>query len=122
MNDYNPTLKLDILPPDEKNSYQAVRLTGDMDKAGLDVVRGQIDQLSRNFPYQYFIFDFSGLNFINSESIGFLMMIHSHLVKIKKVLVVVSAKDHVKDVLSVIGILSVIEYHDSFDEFKKKFS
>lgn len=122
MNDYNPTLKLEILPPDEKNSYQAVQLAGDMDKAGLDVVRDQIDQLSRNFPYQYFVFDFSGLNFINSESIGFLMMIHSHLVKMKKVLVVVSAKDHVKDVLSVIGILNVIEYHDSFDEFKKKFS
>lgn len=122
MNDYNPRLKINILPPDEKNSYQVIELTGDMDKAGLDVVREQLEQLSENYPYQYLVFDFSDLNFINSESIGFLMMVHSHLVKMKKVFVLVSAKDHVKDVLSVIGILGIIEYHDALDDFKKKFS
>lgn len=120
MNDYKPTLTLNIQNPDVKKSYQVFELFGEMDKAGLDEVKAKLEKAVEDFPYKYFVFDFTGLNFINSESIGFLMALHSHLVKVKKVLVVVSAKDHVKDVLSVIGILSVIQYYDSMESFKGK--
>lgn len=120
MNDYIPTLKLRVQPPDEKGLYQIVELDGDMDKAGLDVVKDKLEKLAENFPCKFFVFDLTALNYINSESIGFLMALHSHLVKMKKVLVIASAKAHVKDVLSVIGILGVIEYHDSIEDFKKK--
>ncbi len=119
MNDNTPILTLNTLPPDKQKSYQVFELNGDMDKQGLTLVRQKLEETAQNFPYQYFIFDFSNLNFINSESIGFLMTLHSHLVKMKKKLVVTSAKSHVKDVLSVIGILNVIDYHDSLEAFLK---
>jgi anti-anti-sigma factor len=122
MTDYNSTLTYNIVPGDDQQKFTVVTLHGDMDKAGLDLVKEKLEKMVDDFSLQYFVFDFSDLNFINSESIGFLMAIHSHLVKEKKSLVVVSAKDHVKDVLSVIGILSVIDYYDSLESFKKKLS
>jgi len=120
MTEYKPVLTINIQPPDDKKVYQIVELKGDMDKEGLILVKSQLEELTENFPYKYFVFDFSGLNFINSESIGFLMALHSHLIKSKKILVVTAAKAHVKDVLSVIGILSVIQYYDSFEAFKQQ--
>jgi len=121
MTDYPSKLTLEIQPPDEKNSFQVLLLRGDMDKAGLTQVKDELEKVADNFPYQCFVLDFSALNYINSESIGFIMALHSHLVKMKKTLVLVSATENVKDILSVIGILSVIEYHDSLDDFKQKF-
>jgi anti-anti-sigma factor len=120
MNDYKPTLVQRVLPPDEKNGYQVIELDGDMDKAGLSIVKDDLEKISDDFAYKYLVFDFTDLNYINSEGIGFFMALHSHLVKMKKVLVFTSARDNVKDVLSVIGILSVVEYHDTLEEFKKK--
>lgn len=120
MNDYTSTLTLRIQPPEEKKSYQVFELEGDMDKMGLTKVKDQLESASEKFQYLYFVIDLKSLNYINSESIGFLMALHSHLVKMKKNLVLVSAKANVKDVLSVIGILSVVEYHDSLEAFKMK--
>ncbi len=120
MTDYPPTLVLRVQPPDEKNIYQVVEFQGDMDKAGLEVVKERLETLATTFPCKYLVFDFSDLNYVNSEGIGFLIALHSHLVKLKKGLVFLSAKPHVKDVFYVIGILSIVEYYESMDSFLKK--
>lgn len=120
MNDYKTTLKLTIKPVDKNKIYQVFELKGDMDKEGLTIVKSELEKMAQNFQYKYFVFDFSKLEYINSESIGFLMALHSHLVKEKKMLVLVSANPHVKDILSVIGIFSVLEYYDSLEEFIRK--
>lgn len=122
MTDYLPTLTLDIQDPDAQKNYQVVAFHGDMDKAGLGLVKDKLESLVSSFHHKYLVFDFSALNFINSESIGFLMALHSHLVKESKNLVIISASEHVKDVLSVIGILAVITYHDNLDTFKNHLS
>ncbi len=115
-----PILTFHIQSPDEKNDYQVVEFSGDMDSQGLEQIKNRVSELAENFAFKYLVFDLSGLTFINSESIGFLMELHSHLVKIKKTLVLCSARAYVKDVLSVIGILSVVDYHSSVEAFKKK--
>jgi len=120
MTDYPPTLVLRVQPPDEKKLYQVVEFQGDMDKAGLEVVKEKLETLADTFPGQYLVFDFSDLNYVNSEGIGFLIALHTHLLKLKKGLVFLSAKPHVKDVFFVIGILSIVEYYDSMDSFLKK--
>jgi len=113
-------LTLNVQAPDVEKSFQIFELDGDMDKVGLDAVKDKFESLAENFPYRYLVVDFTALNFINSESIGFLMALHSHLIKLKKSLIFISAKAHVKDVFSVIGILTLIEYHDTLEDFMKK--
>ena len=122
MKEHTPTLTLRVQPPDKKNGYQVFELLGDLDQDGLVKIKDRLLKIADEFAYQYFIFDLAGLDFINSEGIGFLMTLHSHFVNKKKNLVVTAARAHVKDVLEVIGILSVLEYHDTLELFLQQIS
>ncbi len=120
MNDYTPSIKLDIQPAGENTDYRLVSFNGNLDKAGLDSVRNQIEEVVDTVKdEQYVVFNFENLEFINSESIGFLLMLHTRLVKKEKKLVIVHAIDHVKDVLDVIGMLKIIAYFPSMEEFQQ---
>ena len=120
MNTNKPILSLSLGLPDQKKLYQLVALHGDMDQAGMLLVKDQLEKLVNDFKYRYFVLDFSDLNYIISESIGFLMALNAKLAEEKRTLVVVSAKAHVKDVLMAVGILSVFEYHENFEDFLNK--
>ena len=110
-------LSLSILPLDPKNQYQVIKFHGELDKAGLESIREKIDDIVDHFDGQYLAFDLSELDFINSEGIGYLTTIHSHLIKNNKNLVFIQAKPNVKDVFAVIGIFSIINYFDSLSDF-----
>lgn len=110
-------LSISILPPDEKKRYQVVKFHGELDKAGLLSIRERIDELVERFTGQYLAFDLSELDFINSESIGFLTTVHAHLIKTGKSLVILQARENVKDVFTVIGLFSIMNYFDNLPEF-----
>lgn len=111
-------LTVNFLSQPDKN-YQKLEFRGDLDKYGLAIVREKIEKLSYNFNEQYLVFDFEFLNFINSESIGFLLTVHSHLVKNNKSLIIIHAPNQVRDVLSVIGVLKIIQYFDTVADFEQ---
>ena len=64
------------------------------------------------------VFDFKKLKFITSEGIGYLMEIHTHLIKNDLQLVLISANSHVKDVFDTIGIKEIIPLFDNITDFK----
>lgn len=120
MNDYTSSITVDIKPKGFKKEYRLVGFIGSLDKAGLTEIRDQIEEVAEAVnDEQYLVFNFGQLEFINSESIGFLLMIHTRLVKKEKKLVIVDAVDHVKDVLEVIGMLKIIEYHPTLEDFER---
>ncbi len=110
-------LNVSVLSVDEEKRYQVIKLKGQLDKAGLESAREQIDSLVDQFTGQYLAFDFSELDFINSESIGYLTSVHAHLTKSGKNLVILAAKPNVKDVFMVIGLLSLMSSFDSLSDF-----
>jgi stage II sporulation protein AA (anti-sigma F factor antagonist) len=103
----------------KKNDCLLVVFDGDLDKLGLDSVRTEIDDLVEKLERKYLVFDFSKLNFINSESIGYLSTIYYRLVKMEKVFVVIGASAHVLDVLNVIGITTFIKVYNNYSDFEK---
>lgn len=115
-----PSLKIEIGNSDSEKSYQVIKFSGEFDKAGHMEVRTDLDSIVNNFKLKTLVFDLSGLRFINSESIGYLMEIHAHLVKREKALVLVGADTHVKDVLKTIGISEVIPTYDALKDFLNK--
>lgn len=120
MNDYTSSITIDIKPSGEHKEYRLINFIGNLDKAGLDEVRSQIEEVVDSvYDEKYVVFNFENLEFINSESIGFLLMLHTRLVKKEKKLILVNAVDHVKDVLDVIGMLKIIDYYPDIDEFEK---
>ena len=114
------TLKIAPQGPNEEKGYQVIKFSGDFDKAGHMDIREQLDALVKEFKLTDLVFDFTGLKFINSESIGYLMEIHNILSKKKKNLALVKPDAHVKEVLKTIGISEVIPMHSTLDAYLKK--
>jgi len=96
-----------------------VRFDGDLDKNGLESVKSEIDASVEKAEKNYLVFDFTNLNFINSESIGYLTTVHYRLMKRQKSLVIIGASAHVLDVLQVIGITQFIKSFATLEEFEK---
>lgn len=98
--------------------YTVVVFKGDLDKDGLENVRGSIDEVVENLKSDMLVFNFTQLNFVNSESIGFILTVHYRLLKKQKKLMLVGANEHVKDVLDVIGLNKIISHFGSMSEFE----
>ena len=99
--------------------YTVLSFEGDLDKLGLELVRPQIDEIVEKLETKYLVFDFTSLNFINSESIGYLITVHYRLIKKDKGLVIVKASNYVKDVLQVIGVSDFIKNYESLADFEE---
>jgi len=116
MNDYKPTINL---IKDVQDKYIRLLLQGDMDKAGLESIRGVLNNEIDQTDKKSVVFDFKELNFINSEGIGYLLTVHYHLMKREKTFIIINSNAHVKDVLNVIGLTKVIKCFDTTEEFLK---
>jgi anti-anti-sigma factor len=108
---------LNVSVSELKDGYQVITFDGEFDKAGHSNVSEVLDGAVKSFDGKNLIFDFSKLKFINSEGIGYLMEIHSHLVKKDKKLVIVGPNDHVDDVFKTIGITEIVPVFKNLDSF-----
>jgi len=112
-----PTLTIEIGNSDNDKKYQVIKFTGEFDKAGYIDTHKEINSIVESFKMDTLVFDFTSLKFINSESIGYLVEIHTTLDQKGKKLVLVGADAHVKDVLKTIGISEIIPIYSTFKDF-----
>lgn len=116
----NKNLSIKIGEMDGDKKYQVIVFTGEFDKAGQSEIKDDLDTLVKGFEGVSLVFDFDNLRFINSEGIGYLMEIHTHLMKKDKRLVLVGPHDHIKDVFETIGINEIIPIFEDVDSFLNK--
>lgn len=102
------------------DDYQVVTFNGEFDKAGYGGVKENLDKSVKEFPAKKLVFDFTNLKFINSEGIGYLMEIHTHLVKQDKKFIIIGLNQHVKDVFNAIGINNIVPIYNDLTEFLNK--
>lgn len=115
-----PTLKINLKEVSTGQNYQVVEFHGDFDKAGYTDIHPELDKIVKEFALTDLVFDFTDLKFINSESIGYLMEVHAHLVKLGKALKIVGANEHVKEVLQTIGITEIIPMYNDLNSYLNK--
>jgi anti-anti-sigma factor len=113
----DPNLNVDIGTPSEGQNHQVIDFNGEFDKAGYTDVKEELNKAIEDFSLKYLVFNFAKLNFINSEGIGYLMEVHTHLVQRDRKLVIVGLNAHVKDVFNTIGMSEIIDSHDELDGF-----
>lgn len=113
-----PTLTIEI--NDTAPDYELVKFVGDFDKAGHMDIHSQVDELVNKFVKTSLVFDFTDLQFINSEGIGYLMEIHAHLVKTGKKLVIVGANARIEDVFQAIGLMEIVPTFKDLKSFLAK--
>jgi len=104
---------------DTTKDFTTVAVEGELDKVGLEDIRTELDEIVKSLETNMFVLDLADLKFINSEGVGYLLMNHYRLLKQDKKFVIVHAIDHVKDVLDVVGLLSIVPYFDSLELFVK---
>ncbi len=110
-------ITLSIGKPDEAKGYMVVKFVGELDKAGHAEIRDELDDAVDKFILKTLVFDFTGLKFINSEGIGYVMEVNNHLTSKKQELVVVGLAANVADVFKAIGLKDVVKIHKSLDSF-----
>lgn len=109
-------LTLNVKQLDPKS--QIIEFDGEFDKAGLNEIKSNLDTLVKEFLGANLIFDFSHLDFINSEGIGYLIEIHSYLINKEKRLIIVGLKNNVKDIFDTVGIEDIIDIYKSINDIK----
>ncbi len=110
-----PELTINIADA-EKVGVKIITLTGEMDEASIENVKAQIDPLLDNTETTTILFDLKGLVFINSKGIGYLVSIQTHMSKSGRAIMITQANDSVMDVISLVGLTSIIKYFATLEE------
>ncbi len=97
-------------------SAKVVSLKGELDESVLDGLKTQLDPLLNDANMVTMVLNFQDLEFINSKGIGFLVSIHTHLSKDARKMIMVAASEAVMDVISLVGLTSIIPYFATMDE------
>jgi anti-anti-sigma factor len=97
--------------------YRWVDLFGNLDSFSLKAKKGEIIALYKDLNQEYLVINLQNVNFINSESIGLLLMLNEQVTQLTKKFILIGAKKNVYDVLNVIGLTKTIAYFRSKEDF-----
>lgn len=92
---------------------------GQLDESNVDEQAKKIYELLETMPEKSaLIFDFAGLEYMNSRSIGYLTDWFSKMTEKGGTLVVIQARDNIEDILKVVGLTQIIDFYLTVDEAK----
>ena len=111
-------LKLAI-PHAQHLKYEIIEFHGELDSYSLKLNRDKVVDIAKNLAKEILVFNFHDLDFVNSESVSFIMQIHDLLGQKNKKLIIVQAKPNVQDILSVVGLFESVPYYPSLLDFLK---
>jgi anti-anti-sigma factor len=97
-------------------AVRVVGISGEMDEPSLQDIKLNIDPVLNDPNVKFVIFDFKDLAYINSKGIGYLVAVHTHLSKNQRKLILASAQEAVMDVMSLVGLTSIIPHHEKLEE------
>lgn len=95
---------------------KVVYLHGELDEVSIENLKTYVDPLLSDTNVTKIIFDFTNLEFINSKGIGYLVSVHTHLAKDGRSLAIVAAVEPVMDVISLVGLTTIIPYFPTLSD------
>ena len=96
-----------------------VRIVGQLDESNVDEQAKGIYQLLETVPQGLvLIFDFTGLEYMNSKSIGYLTDWYSKVSASGGKVAIAAARENILDILQVVGLTQLIPAYASLDEAK----
>ncbi|MBN1258210.1 STAS domain-containing protein [Candidatus Peregrinibacteria bacterium] len=99
-----------------KAGVKIVVLNGELDENTLEPLKEQMAPVLNDETSKFLVFNLADLAFINSKGIGFFVFLHTHLAKAQRKLILVAAQEAVTDVMSLVGLTSVIPYFATVNE------
>ena len=96
-----------------------VAFIGQLDESNVDDQAKKVYELLETLPEKSaLIFDFEGLEYMNSRSIGYLTDWYSKITEKGGKLVIIKSRDNIEDILKVVGLTQIIEFYISLEEAK----
>lgn len=92
-------------------------LAGELDELGVQSLTEAVNPLLSNTSLKKLVLNLHDLKFINSKGIGYLVSVHTHMAKDSRSLVLVDANEPVMDVISLVGLTTIIAYFKDLESF-----
>ncbi|MDH5596576.1 MAG: STAS domain-containing protein [Candidatus Peregrinibacteria bacterium] len=99
---------------------QLVKFVGDFDGYAKESITGVESAVNEATAGSSFVFDFSGLNYLNSFAIGQLVSWHNSLESKQGRILIVGTNKNVEDIFSVLGINTIFKNFATLEEAKKE--
>lgn len=91
-----------------------IHITGQLDESNVDEKIKEIYKLVEANPKNLnLVFDFQGLDYMNSKSIGYITDLYGKLTETGGKVLIASAKPNILDILQVVGLTQLIPTFDS---------
>lgn len=111
-----PTAFSAVISDGPTPATKVVTLTGELDESVVETMKAQMDPILNDANVTAVILHAKDLSFINSKGIGYIVSIHTHLAKDQRKLFFVEAQQAVMDVVSLVGLTTIIPYFATLDE------
>lgn len=99
-------------------------LFGELDHHSAETAREKIDSAFENYRMANLIFDFGGVNFMDSSGIGMILGRYRKLKEKRAGIAICACSKPVRNILNMAGVFSIIDYYDTkeeaVDSFKRK--
>lgn len=93
-----------------------IRLIGQLDESNVDDQSKRIYNIIEDSPHEtHYIFELSGLDYMNSKSIGYLTDWYRRITNKSGLIKLASAKENILDILDTVGLTSIIEHHPDIE-------
>ena len=107
----------------EGKILKLVKITGQLDESNVDEQAKSIYKLIESVPQGLLlVFDFSGLEYMNSKSIGYMTDWYSKVSATGGQVVIAAARENILDILQVVGLTQLINPYPSVEEAKASVS
>ncbi|HBM81082.1 MAG: anti-sigma F factor antagonist [Clostridiales bacterium] len=98
------------------NKTLIVSIAGEIDHHTSETIRERIDNQIDNNPIKNIIFDFNGVNFMDSAGIGVIIGRYKKVSELGGKLAVANVSMQVKKIMEISGILRIVKLYDSIDK------
>ena len=109
----------DLQIKDPSSKAKLITISGQLDESNVDNKAKEIYQMLDATPGKLsLVFDFAGLDYMNSKSIGYLTDWYGKITERGGKVLIAHAKPNIKDILQVVGLTQLIQLFESLDEAK----
>jgi anti-sigma B factor antagonist len=115
-------LNIVIKDPDPEKQLQTVVVDGEIDRDTVSEFREKLEEVLKNLNQPYLMLDFTNLEFINSEGIGFLTDLFNRLEMQNKKIMILNASARIMDIFQLVGLNQIIPCCNSEEECLKTVS
>jgi anti-anti-sigma factor len=114
------TITIEDIPASlQGTAAKLIKFVGQLDESNVDekakLIYAVIEQAPKNL---FLLFDFEGLEYMNSKSIGYLTDWYGKVTEGGGKIVISKAKSNILDILQVVGLTQLINCYPTLDEAK----